>query len=82
MRFDGILGTILVAVLCAAVFQVQAASSKADGADVYAKQCAACHDSGAARTPTKKALQDLEAETIVHALESGVDAFAQSCGIG
>ena len=72
MRFDGILGTILVAVLCAAVFQVQAASSKADGADVYAKQCAACHDSGAARTPTKKALQDLEAETIVHALESGV----------
>ena len=39
---------------------------------VYAKQCAACHDSGAARTPTKTALQDLEAETIVHALESGV----------
>jgi len=49
-----------------------AAPTKADGADVYAKQCAACHDSGAARTPAKSALQKLAPETIVHALESGV----------
>lgn len=42
------------------------------GAEVYQKQCAACHDSGAARTPAKKSLQDLTPETIVHALESGV----------
>lgn len=49
-----------------------AAPTQTNGATVYEKQCAACHDSGAARTPTKSALQDLSPETIVSALESGV----------
>ena len=72
MPFDKILSGALCAFFSLAINCTQAASTNPNGNDVYTKHCAACHDSGAARTPTKQALQDLEAETIVHALESGV----------
>ena len=44
-----------------------------DGADIYAKHCAQCHDAtGASRVPSRSALQKLPEEEIVQALTSGV----------
>lgn len=43
----------------------------ADGETVYAEQCAACHDSGPARTPTREHLNAMKPEMILQALESG-----------
>ncbi len=42
-----------------------------DGAALYRKYCAACHDSGAARAPGTQALRGLSPERILLALESG-----------
>lgn len=49
-----------------------AAADAIDGKAVYQQHCAACHDSGAARTPTFATLQAKEAVSIVQALETGV----------
>src|SRR5579863_896297 len=42
-----------------------------DGAALYRKNCAGCHDSGAARVPSREALKRLSPERILLALESG-----------
>lgn len=41
------------------------------GEAVYARECASCHDSGVARTPTKESLQKLQPDAIVQALQTG-----------
>ena len=43
------------------------------GETVYNKHCAGCHDTRMARTPTRDALKDLSADTIVQALETVVE---------
>ena len=43
-----------------------------DGATVYKKYCAACHDSGAERAPNREALRQMPPERILLSLESGV----------
>ena len=40
-----------------------------DGAALYAKYCAQCHDSGAARIPPRSALRELPREQILRSLE-------------
>jgi polyvinyl alcohol dehydrogenase (cytochrome) len=42
-----------------------------DGAALYTKYCAQCHDSGAARIPPRSALRELPREQILRSLESG-----------
>jgi polyvinyl alcohol dehydrogenase (cytochrome) len=42
-----------------------------NGAAVYQKHCAGCHDSGAGRTPSREALRRLSPERILLTLESG-----------
>lgn len=42
-----------------------------DGSAVYEKICASCHNSGAARTPSKADLQNMSPQTILSALETG-----------
>ena len=54
-------------VLCIFLAALQAE----DGAALYRKHCAACHDSGAARVPSHEALKRLSPERILLALESG-----------
>jgi polyvinyl alcohol dehydrogenase (cytochrome) len=42
-----------------------------DGAAAYRQNCAACHDMGVDRAPTREALQTMAAERVLAALESG-----------
>src|SRR5271169_6488194 len=42
------------------------------GADVYQKRCAACHDQGVSRAPSKDALQKLSATRILRTLDFGL----------
>lgn len=58
-----------MAVACLLLLTTSAAAN--DGATVYAEQCASCHDSGAARTPTRETLAAMAPDTIVQALETG-----------
>ena len=56
----------LAAILIAAV-----SASAQDGAAAYAQNCAACHDAGVDRAPSREALQAMTAERVLAALESG-----------
>jgi len=56
----------LVAILITAV-----SASAQDGAAAYAQNCAACHDAGVDRAPSREALQGMTAERVLAALESG-----------
>jgi polyvinyl alcohol dehydrogenase (cytochrome) len=47
------------------------AASPPDGAALYKKYCAGCHESGVARTPNTKVLSGLSPERTLMALESG-----------
>jgi len=42
-----------------------------DGAALYRRDCAACHDMGIDRAPTREALQTMTAERVLTAMESG-----------
>jgi len=42
-----------------------------DGATLYKNVCAACHDSGAERVPTREALKAMSPERVLAAMESG-----------
>ncbi|MEP7310674.1 MAG: PQQ-binding-like beta-propeller repeat protein [Acidobacteriota bacterium] len=56
----------LVAILIAVV-----SASAQDGAAAYAQNCAACHDAGVDRAPSREALRGMTAERVLAALESG-----------
>src|SRR5690242_18235466 len=43
-----------------------------NGAAVYKKYCAACHDSGVERAPNRDTLREMSPERILLALESGM----------
>ena len=43
-----------------------------DGAGIYKKRCAACHDTPAGRVPPTSALRTMSAEQILRSMESGV----------
>src|SRR4029077_16513792 len=38
---------------------------------LYGRECAACHDQGVDRAPTREALQAMTADRVLEALESG-----------
>ena len=50
---------------------VSASASAQDGAAAYKQNCAACHDAGVDRAPSREALQGMTAERVLNALESG-----------
>jgi polyvinyl alcohol dehydrogenase (cytochrome) len=43
-----------------------------DGAGIYKKRCAACHDTPAGRVPPTSALRNMSAEQILRSMENGV----------
>src|SRR5271154_2614334 len=45
--------------------------SAQDGAALYQRSCAPCHDGGADRAPTHEALHAMSAERVLAAMESG-----------
>jgi polyvinyl alcohol dehydrogenase (cytochrome) len=45
--------------------------SAEDGASMYQRSCAPCHDAGADRAPTREALQAMSPEQVLAAMESG-----------
>ncbi len=51
---------------------VQSSAMGKDGAAIYARACAACHDGGAAQAPRREALAALPAARIKAALETGI----------
>jgi polyvinyl alcohol dehydrogenase (cytochrome) len=59
-----------LSILCL-VGVVAVATAQEDGAAVYLEHCASCHDSGAARTPSRETLQEMSTDAIVQALETG-----------
>jgi len=62
---------IRVALVCACIALAAQARDAQDGAALYQKNCAGCHDSGASRVPSRQALKRLSPERILLALESG-----------
>jgi polyvinyl alcohol dehydrogenase (cytochrome) len=61
-------GVMLVAVLgSASVLEAQAP----DGAALYKRSCASCHDTGANRAPGRDAFRAMPAERVVAAMETG-----------
>jgi polyvinyl alcohol dehydrogenase (cytochrome) len=42
-----------------------------DGAELYKRSCATCHDSGANRAPNREAFKSMPAERVLSAMESG-----------
>ncbi|HCU89156.1 MAG TPA: cytochrome C oxidase Cbb3 [Gammaproteobacteria bacterium] len=73
MRFSQIIISRLgaIALLLSIVASVSAAAPR-DGATLYSTECASCHDSAAARTPTRATLADMPTATIIRSLETGV----------
>jgi polyvinyl alcohol dehydrogenase (cytochrome) len=45
--------------------------SAQDGAAIYQRSCAPCHDHGADRAPTREALRAMSPERVLAAMESG-----------
>ncbi len=62
---------IRAALVCACISLSVQARDAQDGAALYQKNCAGCHDSGASRVPSRLALKRLSPERILLALESG-----------
>ncbi|HXD73515.1 MAG TPA: PQQ-binding-like beta-propeller repeat protein [Vicinamibacterales bacterium] len=50
---------------------VAAAASAQDGAALYRRDCAACHDVGVDRAPSRDALQSMTADRVLAAMETG-----------
>ena len=64
----------LAAIICSAKQRAQDAPNPAPnpGADVYAKRCASCHDSGAVRVPSRSVLQQRTSGYILKTLNTGI----------
>jgi polyvinyl alcohol dehydrogenase (cytochrome) len=62
--------SLLLASLAVLLFQTLAAAAQ-DGAALYARDCAACHDMGVDRAPSRDALRNMTAERVLAAMESG-----------
>jgi polyvinyl alcohol dehydrogenase (cytochrome) len=59
------------ALFCISLTLAAGASSPPDGAVLYRRHCAGCHDSGAGRAPSREALKRFSPERILVTLESG-----------
>src|ERR1043165_2842289 len=53
------------------IFLAAGPSAAQDGAALYRRDCAACHDMGVDRAPAREALQAMTAERVLNALENG-----------
>src|SRR5689334_9441834 len=62
--------TFLIATLALLLFQAIPSAAQ-DGASLYARDCAACHDKGVDRAPSREALRTMTAERVLAAMESG-----------
>src|ERR1051325_6244619 len=60
---------VTLALLPAAAFAQQPPTPT--GADLYTRNCASCHDSGANRAPNRDAFRAMPAERILAAMETG-----------
>ncbi len=66
-----VVGALVLAALPAYAQDPPAAQAPVSGEAVYKQRCAACHDSGAARTPRREALQQMTASRILRTLDFG-----------
>jgi polyvinyl alcohol dehydrogenase (cytochrome) len=62
---------ICLAAGCLALIAGVSTVSAQDGAALYRQNCAACHDAGVERAPSRDALQTMSAERVLTALENG-----------
>src|SRR5438874_13658173 len=60
-----------VSVSLAVFLSLATPASAQDGAALYRRDCAACHDMGVDRAPSRDALQTMTAERVLAAMESG-----------
>src|SRR5262250_3133788 len=61
----------LLASSLAILLLTSATAAAQDGAALYRRDCAGCHDMGVDRAPAREALQAMTAERVLNALESG-----------
>src|SRR5262245_52959678 len=54
-----------------AVLTLSAPAFAQDGAALYRRDCATCHDMGVDRAPSRETLQTMTAERVLAAMESG-----------
>ena len=57
--------------LCLLLLLTSTPAFAQDGAALYRRDCAACHDAGVDRAPARDALQTMAAERVLSAMESG-----------
>src|SRR6185436_16817552 len=62
--------TLLFATLALRLLQAFPVAAQ-DGAALYGRDCAACHDMGVDRAPSREALRNMTAERVLAAMESG-----------
>src|SRR5215510_6223583 len=65
----GLLSTLLTAGTAAA--QAPAPAAAPDGADLYKRSCAQCHDNGVGRAPNREAFRAMLPDRVLSAMESG-----------
>ncbi len=62
----------LALVICLpAAARAQAPAAAPDGADLYTRSCASCHDAGVNRAPNREALQFMTPDRVLAAMETG-----------
>src|SRR5215467_613263 len=63
---------IVLVILLFAAFNIRGSAQANDGAAIYKKQCALCHDNSAmTRAPSPAALKMMSPENVLRALETG-----------
>jgi polyvinyl alcohol dehydrogenase (cytochrome) len=65
----GLLSTLLTAGTAAA--QAQAAAAAPDGAELYKRACAQCHDNGVSRAPNREQFRAMLPDRVLSAMETG-----------
>lgn len=65
------LRTLAAVVPLSVLFASHASAQEADGATLYTRHCATCHDAGVNRAPLLDALRVMPAERVLAALETG-----------
>jgi len=66
----GAMRLFIVALGCLVLLSAAPAAAD-DGPTLYKQLCSTCHDTGAARAPTKDVLQAMTPERVLTAMESG-----------
>jgi polyvinyl alcohol dehydrogenase (cytochrome) len=63
--------TCVALVICLPVAARAQAAAAPDGADLYKRNCASCHDTGVNRAPNREALQFMTPDRVLAAIETG-----------